>query len=76
METLDIFRLKPNGRVLWIGNAYSLQTARGIIKLLTVDPSEEFLILNDDTHETIIVRAEGCRGMPWKLRGSRLDFRS
>jgi hypothetical protein len=66
METLDIFRLKPNGRVLWIGSAYSLQTARGIIKLLTVDPSEEFLILNDDTGETAILRAEGCHGMPWK----------
>jgi len=66
METLDIFRLKPNGRVLWIGCASSLQTAREIIKLLTVDPSEEFLILNDYTDETAIVRAEGCRGMPWK----------
>ena len=66
METLDIFRLKPSGRVLWIGSASSLQTAREIIKLLTVDPSEEFLILNDYTDETVIVRAEGCRGMPWK----------
>ena len=66
MDTLDIFRLKPNGRVLWIGSAYSLQTAHGIIKLLTVDPSEEFLILNYCTNETTIVRAEGCRGMPWK----------
>jgi len=60
MDTLDIFRLKPNGRVLWIASAYSLQTARGIIKILTVDPSEEFLIFNHDTDERTIVRAEGC----------------
>jgi len=66
MDTLDIFRLKPNGGVLWIGSAYSLQTARGIIKILTVDPSEEFLILDLGTDERTVVRAEGCRGTPWK----------
>jgi hypothetical protein len=66
MDILDIFRLKPNGRVLWIGSAPSLQTACGIIKLLTVDPSAEFLILNDHTNETTIVRAVGMPLMPWK----------
>jgi hypothetical protein len=60
MDTLDVFRLKPSGRVLWISGADSLQTARGIIKLHAVDPSEEFLILNDYKNETTIVRAEGC----------------
>ena len=63
VETLDVFRLKPNGRVFWISPANSLQTAHWIIKLHAVDPSEEFLILNDYTDETTIVRAEECRSM-------------
>jgi hypothetical protein len=63
MDTLDVFRLKSNGRVFWIGTANCLQTAHWIIKLYAVDPSEEFLILNDYTHETTVVRAEGCRSM-------------
>jgi hypothetical protein len=63
MDTFDVFRLKPNGRVFWIGTANSLQTAHWIIKLHAVDPSEEFLVLNGYTNETTIVRAEGCRSM-------------
>jgi len=67
METLDIFRLKPSGRVLWIGSASSLQTAREIIKLLTVDPSEEFLILNEYTDQGPSCErkdAARCHGSP------------
>jgi len=63
MDTFDVFRLKPNGRVFWIGTANCLQTAHWIIKLQAVDPSEEFLVLNGHTNETTIVRAEGCRSM-------------
>jgi hypothetical protein len=72
MDTFDVFRLKPNGRVFWIGTANSLQTAHWIVKLHAVGPSEEFLVFNSYTNETTIVRAEAKHPARNAVRRDRL----
>ena len=61
MDSLDVFRIKRDNSILWITGADSLHTAREIVKLHALHPSEEFLVLDNRTNEPILLRAEGCR---------------
>jgi|SRR6516162_6941135 len=59
IHTLDVFRLEKSGSFLWIGSAGSMQEARELIKSRAANPSEEFLILNEQTQEKLTVRVDG-----------------
>src|SRR6267142_6261843 len=57
MDALDVFRLTPDGSVIWIGSADSLRTALKVIKALKVKPSDAFLIHDSKRNDTLTVRA-------------------
>jgi hypothetical protein len=58
MDALDVFRLRPDGSVIWIGSADSLRTALKVIKAVKVKPSDAFLIRDSKRNDTLTVRAD------------------
>jgi len=58
MDTLDVFRLRPDGSFMWIGSANSLPTALKVIKALKAEPSDAdaFLIHDWKRNDTMTVR--------------------
>jgi hypothetical protein len=58
MDAIDVFRLRPDGSVIWIGSADSLPTALKVIKTLKVEPSDAFLIHDSQRNNTLTVRAD------------------
>jgi hypothetical protein len=58
MDTLDVFRVKPDGALVWIGSASSMQAAHEMIKSAKVDPSDAFMIHDAQRNNTVTVRAE------------------
>jgi hypothetical protein len=40
MDALDVFRVKPDGSLVWIGSASSMRAAHKMIKSAKVDPSD------------------------------------
>ena len=59
MHNFDVFRLEKSGSFFWIGSAGSMQEARELIKSRAANPSEQFLILNEQTKEKVMVRGDG-----------------
>jgi len=62
MDNFDVFRVKPDGAVLWIGSADSVDVAQGMIKRLSGSPSETFLIHDYRANETLTVCFSGGHG--------------
>jgi len=58
MNLLDVFRHKPDGSFVWIGCTDSMNKARELIESCAADASEEFLIYDAKTTETITLRAD------------------
>ena len=54
MDKLDVFRVKTDGSLLWIGSADSVGAARGMLKPFADNPAETFLI--HDHHENLTIR--------------------
>jgi hypothetical protein len=58
MDALDVFRVRPDGSVIWIGSADSLPTALKVIRTLKVEPSDAYLIHDLQRNDTWTVRAD------------------
>jgi len=58
MDAIDVFRVRPDGSIVWIGSADSLPTALKVIKALKGDPSDAFLIHDSQRNNTLTVRAD------------------
>jgi hypothetical protein len=59
LEDLDIFRVEPNGQMLWQDTAATMELARLRIKILMVARPADYVIYNQETGEKIVVRSEG-----------------
>ena len=58
MDSLDVFRVRPDGSFVWIGCADSLPTAFKVIKTLKIETSDAFLIHDSQRNEILTVRAD------------------
>lgn len=58
--SLDIFRIDPGGRVLWCGAVKSFVAAKARIQMLAVSSPGEYLILDEDTGNRILVMLLGA----------------
>jgi len=58
MDALDVFRVRPDGSVIWIGSADSLPTALKVIRTLKVEPSDAYLIHDSQRNDTWTVRTD------------------
>ena len=56
MDMFDVFRVKSDGSVSWIGSADSRNAAQGMIEPLSPNRAETFLIHDHRTNETLTVR--------------------
>lgn len=56
MDMLDVFRLKADSSLLWIGSASSVNVAKEMAKQISGNPTETFLIHNHRTNETLTIR--------------------
>jgi hypothetical protein len=59
LEDLVIFRVEPNGQMLWQDTAATMELARLRIKILMVARPADYVIYNQETGEKIVVRSEG-----------------
>ena len=59
-SSLDIFRIDPGGRVLWCGAVKSFVAANARIQMLAVSSPGEYLILDEDTGNRILVMLLGA----------------
>jgi hypothetical protein len=59
--SLDIFRIDPGGRVLWCGAVKSFVAAKARIQMLAVSSPGEYLILDEDTGNRILVMLLGAQ---------------
>lgn len=59
-SSLDIFRIDPGGRVLWCGAVKSFVAAKARIQMLAVSSPGEYLILDEDTGNRILVMLLGA----------------
>jgi hypothetical protein len=59
MEVLDIYRHEPDGSFSWITSVDSMKMARMTIRSSAANTSERFLIHDDQTNESILLRADG-----------------
>ena len=57
--SLDIFRIDPGGRVLWCGAVKGFVAAKARIQMLAVSSPGEYLILDEDTGNRILVMLLG-----------------
>jgi hypothetical protein len=60
-SSLDIFRIDPGGRVLWCGAVKSFVAAKARIQMLAVSSPGEYLILDEDTGNRILVMLLGAQ---------------
>ena len=58
MDALDVFRVRPDGSFVRIGSAESLLAALEVIRTLTLEPSDVFLIHDPQRNNTWTVRAD------------------
>ena len=58
--SLDIFRIDPGGRVLWCGAVKSFVAAKARIQMLAVSSPGEYLILDEETGNRILVMLLGA----------------
>ena len=54
-QPLDIFKREPSGRFVWLGTANNLLEANSKIRSVS-DGQTEFLIVNEDTGERVVVK--------------------
>jgi hypothetical protein len=59
----DIFRTETNGGVLWIESAATLQDARARVQELGMRSPGEYLLLNQETGNKLVVRLDGVSGV-------------
>jgi hypothetical protein len=70
---LDIFRTEPSGQVLWRGTAATLEEARARIQELSVSSPGDYLILNPNTGDKIILKFDGKVSAPGPRNGAIAD---
>jgi hypothetical protein len=56
MDMLDLFRLRADSSLLWIGSASSVSVAKEMAKQIAGNPPETFLIHDHRTNETLTIR--------------------
>lgn len=59
MGVLDIYRHQSDGSISWFACAHSMKMARLLIRANAASPSDEFLIRDYQSNESIILRADG-----------------
>lgn len=59
MGVLDIYRHEADGSISWFACAHSMKIARLLIRANAASPSDEFLIRDYQSNESIILRADG-----------------
>ena len=59
----DIFRTETNGGVLWIESAATLQDARARVQELGMRSPGEYLLLNQETGNKLVIRLDGVNGV-------------
>jgi uncharacterized protein (AIM24 family) len=62
LPSLDIFKIDPGHGVLWRGAVKSLVAANARIRMLALSSPGEYLVLDEDTGQRILVN--GLRGVP------------
>lgn len=62
LPSLDIFKIDPGRGVLWRGAVKSLVAANARIQMLALFSPGDYLILDEDTGQRILVN--GLRGVP------------
>ncbi len=55
----DIFQTEPGGQVLWRGTAATLAEARARTQELSVSSPGDYLVLNPNTGDKIILKFDG-----------------
>ena len=58
--SLDIFRIDPGGRVLWCGAVKSFVAAKARIQMLAVSSPGEYLIVDEESGNRILVMLLGA----------------
>jgi hypothetical protein len=69
----DIFQTEPGGQVLWRGTAPTLEEARARIQELSVSSPGDYLILNPNTGDKIILKFDGKASGPRLRNGAIPD---
>jgi hypothetical protein len=65
IPTLDIFKLQPDGNLLWKGTAEDLGTAKLNVQVLAADSPGDYIIYSQQTGDKTIIKldtAESSRG--------------
>ena len=57
IPALDIFRVQPDGHLVWCSAADDLATARRRVRILMASESADYVIYNQQSAAKIIVRA-------------------
>jgi hypothetical protein len=55
---LDIFKLEPNGNLVWKGTAADLGTAKTNIKILATNSPGDYVIYSQETGDKTIVKLD------------------
>ena len=58
--SLDIFRIDPGGRVFWCGAVRNFVAAKARIRMLAVSSPGEYLIVDEDSGNRILVMLLGA----------------
>jgi hypothetical protein len=53
---LDIFRVAPDGKLIWTAAADTLQTAQRRIRILMASQHSDYVIYNQETGDKTVVR--------------------
>ena len=58
----DIFQSESNGSVLWLESAATLEDAKARIQQLALRSPGEYLLVNQDTGNKLVIKLEGLAG--------------
>ena len=57
-KALDIFRIRVDGGVRWIGSAENLEAAKALIKAESAKEPGDFLVVNLETGHRVEIKAD------------------
>ena len=67
----DIFRTEINGGVLWIESAATLEDAKARVQELGMRSPGEYLLLNQEKGDKLVIRLDGVNGSRAEEREER-----